>query len=139
MNHTRTTHLLLTAVVAVGAAHTALSSRDRRHQACLTAARHHLSLLADVGTYGSKLMDEKSEEEQRKLLDHNAWTSFWAAQFKAGILNRAHLRIQADRLLDSEDGRNYSTWARSSWAQAPNRHYLRQVEAVKARKLGQAA
>ncbi|MFJ2745339.1 DUF6082 family protein [Streptomyces sp. NPDC087440] len=145
MIRTRTTsNVLLAAAVAVGAAHTVLSARDRRHQTYLTAARHHLALLTDAGSYGSHLMDGLDEDEQRKLLDNNAWVSFWAAQFKVGILSRAHLRTQADRFLDSEAGRDYWAWARSSWDQAPNGHYFRAVrvvfdEAAEARTPGLAA
>ncbi|MCX5206031.1 DUF6082 family protein [Streptomyces sp. NBC_00237] len=144
MNRTRTTHLLLTAAIAVGAAHTALSARDRQRARTQTSARHHLTLLRAYPGYGSKLLEDKSEEESKTLVACNAWVSFWAAQFDAGVLTREHLRIQIDRFLDDAPGRGYWEWARTSWAQAPKRHYFRKVQEVfdevtAARELGQAA
>ncbi|MFJ4880188.1 DUF6082 family protein [Streptomyces sp. NPDC088745] len=130
MHRPHTTHILLTALVVVGATHTALSARDRMRARVQTYAGHHLALLRDFPGYGSKLLEGKSEEERTTLVACNAWVSFWSHHYKAGLISRDHLRELVSRFLDGPSGLGYWEWARASWAQAPKNHYSHVVEGI---------
>ncbi|MEE1797520.1 DUF6082 family protein [Streptomyces sp. JV176] len=108
----KTSHSVLVATV-VGAAGLVLSERQNQRRLALQAAEMHQSWIAGLETNPEMLAlwtlpgGELSDGEYRNLLHANRLISFVAAKFRAGLLDRGSLRVQARWLMEREIARTY--------------------------------
>ncbi|MBO3681713.1 DUF6082 family protein [Streptomyces sp. NEAU-YJ-81] len=109
----KTSYVVL-AIAAVGIARLVQSERQARQRLALHAEEIHQELISDaVSNPELRVMwtapGELPDEEYREILHCNRLISLLSVKFRAGLLDRASLRVQARWLMAREVGRTY--WA----------------------------
>ncbi|MFI8811353.1 MULTISPECIES: DUF6082 family protein [unclassified Streptomyces] len=108
----KSSHSVLVAAV-VGAAGLVLSERLNRRRLALQAAEMHQTWIAELAgnpelrAVWAPPGGELPDEVHKNLLHANRLVSFLAAKFRAGLLDRHSLRVQAQWLMEREIARTY--------------------------------
>lgn len=102
----KTSHSVLIAT-AVGVVGLALSERQSQRRLALHAEEMHQAHIAELAANPEMQALWMHDEEDSNLLHANRLVSFLSVKFRAGLLDRRSLRVQAKWLMERTAARAY--------------------------------